>query len=81
MNKRYWSQFNPIAFALCGWLAVTAQANADSLWTDATARSMVGDKRAVAVGDILNVVVQENNSATKDNSTKTARQSAVDAQH
>jgi flagellar L-ring protein precursor FlgH len=33
----------------------------------------------VAVGDILNIVVQENNSASKDNKTKTSRQSAVDA--
>ncbi|MDB6035616.1 MAG: flgH, partial [Verrucomicrobiales bacterium] len=40
---------------------------------------IVGDKRAVAVGDILSIVVQENNSASKDNQTKTSKQTAVDA--
>src|SRR3954469_23970209 len=68
----------PAAFVLCGMLA-TFQSYADSLWNDHTARSIVGDKRAVAVGDILNIVVQENNSASKDNQTKTSKQTAVDA--
>ncbi|HEY0455753.1 MAG TPA: flagellar basal body L-ring protein FlgH [Verrucomicrobiae bacterium] len=52
---------------------------ADSLWNEHTARPIVADKRAVAVGDILNIVVQENNSASKDNSTKTSKESAIDA--
>jgi flagellar L-ring protein precursor FlgH len=68
----------PAAFVLCGMLA-TIQSYADSLWNDHTARSIVGDKRAVAVGDILSIVVQENNSASKDNQTKTSKQTAVDA--
>lgn len=68
----------PAAFVLCGMLA-TIQSNADSLWNDHTARSIVGDKRAVAVGDILSIVVQESNSASKDNKTKTAKQAAIDA--
>jgi flagellar L-ring protein precursor FlgH len=72
------SKFYPAAFVLCGMLA-TFQSYADSLWNDHTARSIVGDKRAVAVGDILNIVVQENNSASKDNQTKTSKQTAVDA--
>src|SRR3954454_8734210 len=68
----------PAALVLCGMLAFTP-ANADSLWNDHASRSLVGDKRAVAVGDILNIVVQENNSASKDNKTKTSKQTAVDA--
>jgi flagellar L-ring protein precursor FlgH len=68
----------PAAFVLCGMLA-TIQSYADSLWNEQTARSIVGDKRAVAVGDILSIVVQENNSASKDNQTKTSKQTAVDA--
>jgi flagellar L-ring protein precursor FlgH len=60
-------------------MLATFQSNADSLWNDHTARSIVGDKRAVAVGDILSIVVQENNSASKDNQTKTSKQTAVDA--
>ena len=68
----------PAALVLCGMLAITP-ANADSLWNDHASRSLVGDKRAVAVGDILNIIVQENNSASKDNKTKTSKQTAVDA--
>jgi flagellar L-ring protein precursor FlgH len=71
-------RISPPAFALCGILVIV-QANADSLWSDHASRSMVGDKRATAVGDILNIVVQENNSASKDNNTKTSKQTAVDA--
>ena len=51
---------------------------AQSLWSE-NSRSMFADKRATKVGDILTVVIQENNSATKDQSTKTARKSNVDA--
>src|ERR1041384_7454996 len=63
------SLFYPAALVLCGMLANTP-ADADSLWNDHASRSLVGDKRAVAVGDILNILVQENNSASKDNKTK-----------
>jgi len=40
---------------------------------------MVGDKRAVGVGDILHILVEESNSTTKDNSTKTSKKASVDA--
>ena len=53
--------------------------NAQSLWNETQARSMTGDKRAAAVGDILSIVVQENNSASKDNNTKTSKKTALDA--
>ena len=52
--------------------------SAQSLWS-ADSRSLFADKRGTKVGDILTIVIQENNSATKDQSTKTARKSSVDA--
>ena len=82
MNKRFSSccraAFLLLAITWTGVL-VSREAQADSLWRDGRAKSMVGDKRAVAVGDILSIVVQENSTATKDNSTKTSKQSAIDA--
>ncbi|MBM3846434.1 MAG: flagellar basal body L-ring protein FlgH [Verrucomicrobia bacterium] len=52
----------------------------DPIFADAvSARSMFSDKRAFAVGDLLSVVIQENSTATKDVSTKTAKKSGVDA--
>lgn len=52
---------------------------ADSLWREDVSRPMFSDKRANGVGDILTIIVQENSSATKDNNTKTARESGLDA--
>ena len=49
--------------------AVTAQA--DSLWQEEGSQSMYADKRAGSVGNIITIIVQENNTATKDSSTKT----------
>ncbi|MDX1951367.1 MAG: flagellar basal body L-ring protein FlgH [Verrucomicrobiota bacterium] len=60
-------------------LAVAQCATAQSLWKEDGAKSMVADRRAMAVGDILTILVQENNSASKDNSTKTAKKSSLDA--
>jgi flagellar L-ring protein FlgH len=54
-------------------------ARADSLWREGQARSLVGDKKAAQVGDLLNIIVQENNSATKDSTTKTSKKSSIDA--
>lgn len=50
-----------------------------SLWQDGNSRSMVGDKRAAVVGDLISIVVQESSTTTKDNSTKTAKKSSIDA--
>lgn len=50
-----------------------------SLWKDDRSRSMFGDKRAMAVGDILTVLVQEKTTTAKDNKTATARESGMDA--
>ena len=42
---------------------------AQSLWREDTSKSMLSDNRAHAVGDILTILVQQSNTATKDNST------------
>jgi flagellar L-ring protein precursor FlgH len=53
---------------------------ADSLWkTDTSPSSIVADKKARRVGDILTVIVAENNGATRNNTTATSKQSTVDA--
>ena len=54
-------------------------ASAQSLWNDDTARPMFADKRASKVGDILTVLVQETSTASKKNSTATAKNNAMDA--
>src|SRR5215207_11402895 len=41
-----------------------------SVWKTDSSRSMFADKRARTVGDIVTILVQENTSASKDNSTK-----------
>ncbi len=61
------------------WLAAPWLAPAQSLWKADSARALVADKRAAAVGDLLTILVQENTTASKDNSTKTAKSSAIDA--
>lgn len=59
-------------------LSLTA-ASGQSLWKDANARPLVADKRATAIGDILSILIQEANTANRNNQTKTAKQSSVDA--
>jgi len=51
----------------------------DSLWRGSQSGAMFADKRACRVGDIVTILVQENTTATKDNTTKTSKQSSVDA--
>ncbi|MBL9127865.1 MAG: flagellar basal body L-ring protein FlgH [Verrucomicrobiales bacterium] len=60
-------------------LAAPPLADAQSLWRDETARSMFADRRARAVGDIVTIVVQESTSSTKANTTKTAKNTSLDA--
>ena len=60
-------------------LMLTAPATAESLWHDASSRSIISDVRARSVGDILTILVQENNSASKDNSTSTSKKTGIDS--
>jgi len=75
MNKVSWLVYSALLLVL----ALAPFVRADSLWQKGQSRSIVADKRAFAVGDILSIAVQETSTATKDNSTKTARQSSVDS--
>lgn len=64
------------------WVFVTSTAShslGDSLWKDEVARPIVADKRAVGVGDIVTIIVQENTTTEKDNNTKTSKQTGMDA--
>lgn len=62
-------------------LACTAPAaRPDSLWAEhAPARSMLSDRKAVAVGDIVSILVQESSLASKDTSAKSSKKSGLDA--
>ena len=60
-------------------LAPVAASRADSLWKEESPASMFADKRAAKVGDIITILVQENATASKDNSTKTSKSAGVDA--
>ena len=62
-------------------LAVFAlsQVQADSLWSKDTAVSLFTDHKAKRVGDIITVLVQENNSASRNSSTKTEKKGDISA--
>lgn len=76
MKKPSWWRSEVIGLLL---VAAGPSFQAQSLWKEATSVSMISDKRAHNVGDILTIVVQENNTASKDNTTKTAKSSGIDA--
>lgn len=50
-----------------------------SLWHEGGQNSLVADKRATHVGDILSILIQESNTANRQNNTKTSKQSSIDA--
>lgn len=66
------------AIAACLFVAAT-NALGQSFWKAEKVSSMFSDKRANAVGDVLTILVQENNTASKDNSIKTAKNTSIDA--
>ena len=79
MNKQYLSCFK-LALLAAVWAGVAnTEVQAQSLWKRESSRSMVADKRATSVGDILTIVVQENNTASKDQNTSTSKSSGIDA--
>jgi len=67
------------AALLIALLATSGAARGDSLWKDDAPPSMFADKRAAKPGDIITILVQESQTASKDNSTKTSKSSGVDA--
>lgn len=52
---------------------------ADSLWTEESAATLYADRRATKIGDIITIIVQENNSTAKDSTTSTTKQAGTDA--
>jgi flagellar L-ring protein precursor FlgH len=53
---------------------------ADSLWKeDSAPNSMFSDKKAHRVGDIVTVVIQENNGTSRNNNTSTSRSSGINS--
>jgi flagellar L-ring protein FlgH len=74
------------ASCLCHYIALLALpfcfqniVRAQSLWHDESAQHIFADKRAANVGDILTIVVQEVTTATKNNETKTEKNSSLNA--
>ena len=67
-----------MAACLLCLIAPTAPAGPGSLWKAESSTSMFADKRARIVGDLLTILIQENSTASKDNSTKTSKSSSVD---
>ncbi len=60
-------------------LLFPAIARPQSLWHDTSSKSMFADKRASGIGDIITILVQENSTASKNNETKTERNSSLSA--
>jgi flagellar L-ring protein precursor FlgH len=81
MNRPFSSLFNPAALTALLLVAQTGSLAAGSLWKDTSVRapSMFADKKAHAIGDTLTVIIQENNGATRNNSTSTAKKVAQNA--
>ena len=52
---------------------------AQSLWHDEISKPMYADKRATQIGDIITIVVSETSTASKNNETKTEKQSSLSA--
>lgn len=61
------------------FLALLNGAAAQSLWRSDSSRALVADRKARAIGDLVTILVQENNTATKDNSTSTKKANGIDA--
>lgn len=59
--------------------AVSVSASNGSLWSESSARLLLADNRARNVGDILTIVVDENNESAKQNNTKTAKKTGISA--
>ena len=79
MKKPFVSVFNPLLVCLA-FAAAPGPLAADSLWDlGAPSRNMCSDKKATSVGDILTVLIQENNGATRQNNTTTSKKASVNA--
>jgi flagellar L-ring protein precursor FlgH len=78
MNKPWLSLYSGAAWLLVALGTPTLTVASDSLWRD-DSKPILADKKASRVGDIVTIVVQQNSSTSKNNSTKTGKKSSVDA--
>lgn len=78
MRKPFALLYNPAILTTLLVLTPLARVPADSLWNP-SCRNIFADKKAQAVGDILTIVIQENNGATRQNNTTTSKKASVNA--
>lgn len=71
--------YSKLIFSLALLALLPVVGHAQSLWHEESAKSMYADKRASAVGDIITILVQENSTASKNNQTKTEKNSSLNA--
>lgn len=77
MTRLFSSLYKPAALAIL--LLPAGNLSAGSLWQDGSSRAMFADKKARAVGDILTIIIQENNGATRQNNTSTSKKASANA--
>jgi flagellar L-ring protein FlgH len=66
-----------LVLATAALLLQCPASQADSLWKDGSSINMASDKRAHAVGDIITVIIEESNGATRQNSTSTSKKNSI----
>jgi flagellar L-ring protein FlgH len=79
MKRRSGLRCNPTTLILILTVALGLSLRADSLWNCTYSRAMTADKKAHAVGDILTILIQENNGATRQNNTTTSKKASLNA--
>lgn len=83
MKRRFALLYKQLIFGLVLIAAPSSNLSADSLWNSnwkmEPSRNMAGDKKAQCVGDILTILIQENNGATRANNTTTSKKTSLNA--
>ncbi len=79
MKKSFASLYSVAILGVVLLAAPVGNLSADSLWNQGSSRSMAADKKAQMVGDILTILIQENNGATRQNNTTTSKKASVNA--
>ena len=79
MKRPFASIYSPTILGLILMTAPLCHLSADSLWNQGLSRNMCGDKKAQTVGDILTILIQENNGATRQNNTTTSKKTSLNA--
>ena len=79
MSRLFSSFYNSTTLVLALLLLQYGNVGADSLWKEGHSQSIAADKKAHGVGDILTILIQENNGATRANNTTTSKKASVNA--